>query len=63
VGKRPLGRPMRRWRYSIRIGPREVGWEIVDWIQLSQGRNQWWALVNTVIYIRVSEKAEKFLTS
>jgi hypothetical protein len=33
-GKRPLGRPMFRWKYSIRMGLRETGWEGVDWMHL-----------------------------
>jgi hypothetical protein len=43
-GKRPLGRPKRRWVYSIKIGLREIGWVGVDWIDLAQDRDQWRAL-------------------
>jgi hypothetical protein len=37
-GKRPLGRPRRRWENNIRMDPREIGWEVVDWIHLAQDR-------------------------
>jgi len=55
VGKpeteRPLGRPTYRWEYIIiiRIDLRETGYEYVDWLHLAQDRDQWWALVNTVM--------------
>jgi hypothetical protein len=44
-GKRPLGRP--------RMDSGKTGWVSVDWIQLAQDRNRWWALVNTVMNLRV----------
>jgi hypothetical protein len=52
-GKRPLGRPRRRWVYNIRTGLGEVGWGDVDWIGLAQDRNRWRALVNSVLNLRV----------
>jgi hypothetical protein len=52
-GKRPLGRPRRRWVDNIQIDLREIGWDSRDWIDLAQDRDQWRALVNTVINIRV----------
>jgi hypothetical protein len=48
-GKRTLGRPRRRWKDTIRMDLREVGWEGVDWIHLIQDRDQWRANVNTVM--------------
>jgi len=48
--KRPLGRPSRRWGDKMEL--RDTGWKGVDWIQLAQNRNQWRALVNTVMNIR-----------
>jgi hypothetical protein len=52
-GKRPLGRPRRRWVDNIKIDLREIGWDSVDWIELAQDRDQWRALVNTVMNLRV----------
>jgi hypothetical protein len=48
-GKRPLGRPRRRWEDGFRMDLREIGWGSVDWIQLAQDRD----LVNTVMNLRV----------
>jgi hypothetical protein len=48
--KRPLGRPRRRWVDNIKMDLREIGW---DWINLVQDRDQWRALVSTVINLRV----------
>jgi hypothetical protein len=52
-GKRPLGRPRRRWEDGIRMNLREIGWRSVDWIQLAQDRDRWLAVVNTVMNLRV----------
>jgi hypothetical protein len=52
-GKRPLGRPRRRWEDGIRMDLSEIGWGSVDWIQLAQDRDWWWALVNTVMNLRI----------
>jgi hypothetical protein len=52
-GKRPLGRPRRRWQDGIRMDLREIGWGSVEWIQLAQDRDPWRALVNTVMNFRV----------
>jgi hypothetical protein len=52
-GKRPLGRPRRRWMDNIGIDLGEVGWGDVDWIGLAKGRNRWRALVNSVLNLRV----------
>jgi hypothetical protein len=48
-GKRPLGRPRRRWVDYIRMDLGEVGWDDVDWVGLAQDRNRWRALVNSVL--------------
>jgi hypothetical protein len=52
-GKRPLGRPRRRWEDGIRMDLRETGWGWVEWIQVAQDRDWWRALVNTVMNLRV----------
>jgi hypothetical protein len=52
-GKRPLGRPKRRWEDNIRMDLRKIGWGGMDWIDLAQVRDQWKALVNTVMNLRV----------
>jgi hypothetical protein len=48
-GKRPLGRLKRRWVDNIKMDLREIGWDGVDWIDVAQNRDQWRALVNTVL--------------
>jgi hypothetical protein len=52
-GKRPLGRPTRRWKNGIRIDLREIGLEDVDWIRLAQDRDRWQAVVSAVTNFRV----------
>jgi hypothetical protein len=52
-GKRPLGRPRRRWVDNIKMEHREIGWDGMDLIDLAQDRDRWRALVNTVINLRV----------
>jgi hypothetical protein len=51
--KRPLGRPRRRRVDNIKIDLREIGWDGMEWIDLAQDRDQWSALVNTVMNLRV----------
>jgi hypothetical protein len=52
-GKRPLGRPRRRWVNNIIMNLGEIGWDGRDWIELAQDRDQWRVLVNTVLEVRV----------
>jgi hypothetical protein len=52
-GKRPLGRPRRRWEDNIKMDLQEVGCGGMDWIGLAQDRDRWRALGNTVINLRV----------
>jgi hypothetical protein len=52
-GKRPLGRPRHRWVNNIKMDLREIGWDGMDWIDLAEDRDQWSALVNTVMNLQV----------
>ena len=52
-GKRPLGRPRRRWEDNIKMDLRKVGCGGMDWIQLAQDRDRWRAVVNAVMDLRV----------
>jgi hypothetical protein len=52
-GKRPLGRPRRRWMDNIKMDLLEIGVSVVDWIGLAQARYRWKALVNSVMNLRV----------
>jgi hypothetical protein len=47
-GKRPLGRPRRRWEDNIKMDLLEVGGDYGDWMELTQDRDRWRALVSTV---------------
>jgi hypothetical protein len=54
-GKRPLERPRRRWVDNIKMDLRAIGLDSMDdWIDVAQDRDQWRALVNTVMNLRVS---------
>jgi hypothetical protein len=53
-GKRPLGRPRRRWIDNIKMDLLEIGVSVVDWIGLVQDRYRWRALVNSVMNLRVA---------
>ena len=61
-GKRPLGRPRRRWEDNIKMYLREVGGG-GDWMEVAQDRDRWRAFVNTVLNFRVPKSAGNFLTS
>jgi hypothetical protein len=62
-GSRPLGIPRHRWVDNIKMDLREIGWDGIYWIDLAQYRDQWRALVNTVMNLRVPYNAGKFLSS
>jgi len=61
-GKRPLGRPRRRWEDNIKMDLQKVGWKGKDWIDLAQDSDRWRALVNVVMNLRVPQNAGNFLT-
>jgi hypothetical protein len=52
-GKRPLGRPRRRWVDNTKMDLLDIGWGGVDWIGLAQDRDKWRALMNSVMNLRV----------
>jgi hypothetical protein len=52
-GKIPVGRPRGRWKDNIKINHKEMGYEGAVWIRLARDGNQWLALVNTVMKLRV----------
>jgi hypothetical protein len=52
-GRRPLGRPRRRWEDNIKMDLGELGFGDVEWIHLGQDKDRWRALVNTVMNLRV----------
>ena len=62
-GKRPLGRPRRRWEDNIKMDLQKVGGGYGDWMELAQDRDKWLALVSTVMNIRVPNMGGNFLTS
>ena len=62
-GKRPLGRPRRRWEDNIKMDLQEVGGGCGDWMELAQDRDSWQALVSMVMNLQVPKKAGNFLTS
>jgi hypothetical protein len=60
-GKRPLGRPRRRWVDDIKMDLREIGWTGMDWIDWAQDRDLWRAIVTTVNEPSGNIKCRKFL--
>jgi len=61
-GTKILGRPRHRREGSIRMNLKETGWEVFDWMHLAQDRDQWRALVNMVMCLRVTYKARNLTT-
>jgi hypothetical protein len=61
-GRRPLGRPRRRWEDNITMDLQEVGWGM-GWIELPQDRDRWRAVVNAVMNLRIPYNAGNFFTS
>ena len=59
--KGPLGRPRCRWEDNIKMDLHEAGCWGMDWIDLAQDRDGWWALVNAVMNLRVPENTRNFL--
>ena len=51
--KKPLGRPRHRWDDNIKMDLQDVGWGVMDWVNLAQNRNRLRALVNAIMNIRL----------
>jgi hypothetical protein len=62
-GNTPLGIPRRRWEDNIKMYLTEVGWGRMDWSDRAQDRDQWRALVNTAVNLRLPLHVGKFLGS
>ena len=62
-GKRQLGRSRRKWDDNIKKDLQDVGCEGMDWIDVAQDRDRWWALVNAVMNFHVPSSAENVLAS
>ena len=62
-GKKPLGRPRRKWEDNINIDLQEVRGACGDWMELAQDRERWRAVVSMVRNLRVPKNAGNFLTS
>jgi hypothetical protein len=62
-GKRSLGRPRRKWVDNIKTDVRDIRWGGMDWINLTQDRDQWRALVNTAMHLGVPQNVGKFLST
>jgi hypothetical protein len=52
-GKRPLGRPKRKWMNNIKMDLREIGFNAMDWINLAEDRDQWRTLLNRVMNLLI----------
>jgi hypothetical protein len=61
-GKKPLGRPRRRWGDDNEMDLQKVECGCMDWIDLAQDRDRWWALVNAVMNFHVLYNVGNFLT-
>jgi hypothetical protein len=61
-GKRPLGRPRRRWVDNIEMDVRDIEWDGIYSVDLAQDRDHWRALVNAVMNLRVLYNAGNFLS-
>jgi hypothetical protein len=62
-GRRPLGRPRRRWENNVKMDLQEMGWGGMDWIDMAQDRDRWRAVVSAVMNLRVPQNAGNFLTN
>jgi hypothetical protein len=61
MGKKPLVRPMHRWENNIKMDLTEIGYDDVIWIHVAQNKDQWQALVNTVMNLSTPLKTRNLL--
>jgi hypothetical protein len=61
--KRTHERPRYRWKDNFKRDLTEIGWEDVDWIDLAQDTDKWWAVVSTVMKLQLPQNIESLLTS
>jgi hypothetical protein len=61
-GKKPQGRPRHRWKCYVIMDLEGIGWGCMDWIRLSEDRDKWRDLVNTVMSLRLTQNVGKFLS-
>jgi hypothetical protein len=59
--KRLVGRPRRELEDNIKMGIRKIWWDSMDWVHLAQDRDQWRALVNSIMNFQVTQNVVKFL--
>ena len=52
-GKRPLGRPRRRWEENVRMDPKEVGINMSNWVVSAQDRDYWRSIMNATLNLRI----------
>jgi hypothetical protein len=62
-GKRPLGRPRRRWEDNNKTDLQEVGWRGIEWTDLAQDTDRWRDLVSAVMKLRILQNAGNLLAS
>jgi hypothetical protein len=52
-GMKPLGKPSCRWEDNVKVDFKKIGWGVMDWIDLAQDMDQWMALMNTILNLRL----------
>ena len=60
-GQRPVRTPRHRWEHNIKMDLQEAGYEDMDWSNVAQDRDRWWAIVNVIMNLRGSIKFGEFL--
>ena len=63
TGAKRMGNEYRIWQDNIKMGLKEIEWDTVDWINLTKDKDEWYAVVNTVLNLQVPQDGGNFLTS